>query len=63
MVLLHLQLHQAVVRASLGDADSARTAAELYELLNQDEDAAVWWHKAAELGDPDAIDYVNRILT
>lgn len=61
-VVLRLQLHDCIQKASLGDAGSARRAAELHEMFNQEEDAAYWWKKAAELGDPDAIDYVRLIL-
>jgi hypothetical protein len=45
-----------------GDPRSARRVAELYELHEDDENARTWWHVAAGLGDPDAIDYVKEIL-
>ncbi|GLY54843.1 hypothetical protein Lesp01_84980 [Lentzea sp. NBRC 102530] len=60
---VHIELHEVRSKASFGDAESARRTAELYELLDQDDVAAKWWHEAARLGDPDAIDYVNHILS
>jgi hypothetical protein len=44
-------------------ADTARRIAERYELLDAESEATYWWHKAADLGDPDARDYVDKILT
>lgn len=41
----------------------ARRLAELHELSGDDTEAEHWWRQAAELGDPDAIDYVTHILT
>ncbi|MEU3950394.1 hypothetical protein [Streptomyces sp. NPDC029526] len=43
-------------------AASARRAAELLELIGEDESAGRWWRTAARLGDPDAIDYVDAFL-
>ncbi|MDV7215777.1 hypothetical protein [Streptomyces prunicolor] len=43
-------------------AASARRAAELLELIGDDESAGRWWRTAARLGDPDAIDYVDAFL-
>ncbi len=51
------------LHAAAGDAAAARRVAELYELINSHEDATAWWHRAAELGDPDAEAYVRHILT
>jgi len=45
-----------------GDAQEARRAAELYELINDFAQAKLWWRRAASLGDPDAIDYVRLVL-
>jgi len=57
------ELSRCVERAEKEeDASSARRAAELFELIEDDENAKVWWHRAANLGDPDAIDYVREIL-
>jgi len=60
---VHLELQEVRSKASFGDAKSARRTAELYELLDQDDEAAKWWHEAARLGDQDAIDYVSHILS
>jgi hypothetical protein len=49
--------------AEEGDAASARRVAELLELTHQDTEAAVWWHRAADAGDPDAILYVQEFYT
>ena len=46
-----------------GDAASARRVAELYELLDQIDTANTWWLRAAEMGDPDAVEYVRVILS
>jgi len=59
---LHDELALCIERGERGDATSARRAAELLELLDQDAPAAVWWHRAADLGDEDAVDYVQEIL-
>lgn len=45
-----------------GDAQQARRAAELLELLDNYEEARTWWHRAARLGDADAIHYVRIVL-
>ncbi|MFD4190804.1 hypothetical protein [Amycolatopsis thermoflava] len=45
-----------------GDAEAARRAAELYDLLDNEETAEQWWRLAAALGDQDAIDYVDHFL-
>lgn len=36
-----------------------RRIAELMELLYTDEKARPWWERAAEAGDPDAVDYLE----
>ena len=51
-----------VRRAQAGDRSSARRVAELLELAGHDAVAAVWWGRAAQLGDPDAIAYVREFL-
>jgi hypothetical protein len=56
------ELRRCVRGAEAGDPSSARRVAELLELAGQDADAAAWWYLAADLGDPDAIDYVSEIL-
>jgi hypothetical protein len=43
-------------------AAAARRVAELLELAGADQAAVPWWRRAADLGDPDAIDYVAEIL-
>ncbi|WP_435581528.1 hypothetical protein [Amycolatopsis thermoflava] len=48
--------------ADEGDATAARRAAELSDLLDNEEAAERWWHLAAALGDQDAIDYVGHFL-
>lgn len=60
--VLH-ELERMKEQAEGGDAASARRAAELYELLEDMDTAANWWHVAARLGDPDAQDYVRDILS
>jgi hypothetical protein len=55
-----LHCHQQL--AEKGDASSARRIAELWGLLDREDEAAAWWHRAAELGDPDAVDYVQEYL-
>jgi len=45
--------------AEKGDAGSARRVAELLELLEQETEAVVWWHRAADAGDLDAIYYIQ----
>jgi len=57
------ELAQCVKRGEDGDPTSARRAAELFELIEDYKDAVAWWHRAAELGDRDAINYVRVIIT
>lgn len=45
-----------------GDAQAARRLAELLELAHNEEEATVWWRRAAKLGDADAAAYVKYIL-
>jgi len=56
------ELHRCVRCAVAGDPSSARRVAELLEVAGFDELAALWWGRAAELGDPDAADYLEEIL-
>src|SRR5262249_31667559 len=51
------------IRAEAGDPSSARRVAELLELAGHDAVAAIWWGRAAQLGEPDAVDYVEGVLT
>jgi hypothetical protein len=48
-------------RAELGDARSARRLAELLELTDQHTEAGAWWHRAAALGDQDAVAYLAEV--
>ena len=57
------ELEISIERGENGDPASARRAAELLELINDHKGAVAWWHRAADLGDEDAIDYVRVILT
>lgn len=57
------ELEQCEQAGAHGDAAAARRAAELYELTGDSETAGTWWHTAAALGDPDAVDYVQGILS
>jgi folylpolyglutamate synthase/dihydropteroate synthase len=57
------ELAHSVKRAERGEPGSARRVAELLELTNRNDEAAKWWHRAADLGDEDAIDYVREFLT
>lgn len=56
------ELTQCIARANDGDAAAARRVAELYELHEDLGLAQTWWRKAAEMGDPDAKNYVAIIL-
>lgn len=57
------RLHQQARRHEQeGDADSARNIALLLEALGRVEEASMWWLRAAELGDADAVDYVKEYL-
>jgi hypothetical protein len=56
-----LYCHQQL--AEKGIASSARRVAELCGLLDRENEEAAWWRRAAELGDPDAVDYVQEYLT
>lgn len=57
------ELARCIECAERGDPANARRAAELLELINDYKEAVAWWHRAADLGDEDAIDYVREILT
>ena len=57
------ELAEAKKRGEEGDSASARRTAELLELVEDFSGAKEWWHRAAALGDRDAIDYVREILT
>lgn len=57
------ELALCIEHGEKGDAASARRAAELLELIEDYERAVAWWHRAAALGDEDAIYYVREILT
>ncbi|GGU32185.1 hypothetical protein [Lentzea flava] len=48
-------------RAELGDARSARRLAELLEFTDQHTEAGAWWHRAAALGDQDAVAYLAEV--
>jgi len=56
------ELEISIEHGEKGDPASARRAAELLELINDYKGAVAWWHRAADLGDEDAIDYVRVIL-
>lgn len=47
--------------AEKGHAPSARRLAELMELTGQNAEAHAWWQRAADLGDRDAIAYLEEI--
>lgn len=52
----------ASVRGALGgDARSMRRVAELLELKGEDIRALVWWRRAADAGDGDALMYVAML--
>jgi len=51
-----------LARARSGDPSSTRRVAELLERAGHDAAAVLWWGRAAQLGDPDAIDYVDAFL-
>ena len=59
---LNAELEHCVRAARAGDPCSTRRLAELLELVGCDDQAAYWWRRAAAVGDPDAIDYVEGIL-
>lgn len=56
------ELAEALQHAEAGDPSSARRAAELLELVEDFSAAQTWWHRAAALGDRDAINYVRDVL-
>ena len=56
------ELDQSIDAGLGGDPAAARRAAELFELFERYGAARWWWRTAAEMGDPDAIDYVREIL-
>lgn len=56
------ELRQSIADAERGVPTAARRAAELLELIDRDSDAAAMWRYAAELGEPDAIDYVGEFV-
>ncbi|MEU6591774.1 hypothetical protein ABZ923_21560 [Streptomyces sp. NPDC046881] len=58
----HTVLDRYLREGSQGHATSARRAAELLELIGDNESARSWWRTAARLGDEDALDYVEAIL-
>lgn len=49
------------MRAVAGHARSARRLAELLELTEQHTEAVAWWHRAADLGDQDALAYLQEV--
>ncbi|MEV0035214.1 hypothetical protein [Streptomyces sp. NPDC050804] len=49
--------------AEQGDAGAARRVAELLEVVDEVAKAEQWWRLAADLGDPDAIDYVDDFVS
>ncbi|MCG3751849.1 hypothetical protein [Amycolatopsis sp. Poz14] len=57
----YAELACSLREAGRGRGDAARRVAELLELLELPEDAAVWWHRAAESGDRDAAMYVAAL--
>jgi len=57
----YAELADCLQEASEGRVDAARRVAELLELLDRPKEAAVWWHRAAESGDRDAIMYVAAL--
>ena len=46
-----------------GNAAATRRVAELLDLLDREEEAVAWWHRATAAGDPDAVDYVREFLS
>ena len=56
------ELERLKEQAEGGDACSARRVAELFELINDLDQANDWWYRAARLGDLDAVEYVQVIL-
>lgn len=55
------ELNVLIARPEL-DADMKRRVAELYEFLGDVPTAHVWWARAAEAGDRDAIDMMTLIV-
>lgn len=56
------ELAETLRHGEAGDPSSARRAAELLELVEDFPAAQKWWHRAATLGDRDAINYVRDVL-
>jgi hypothetical protein len=50
------------LRHALSSPSCARRAAELFELLGRDKEAAVCWRSAADGGDRDAQEYVAEFI-
>ncbi|GAA3348565.1 hypothetical protein GCM10020358_67470 [Amorphoplanes nipponensis] len=50
------------LRHALSSPSCARRAAELFELLGYDKEAAVCWRSAADGGDRDALEYVAEFI-
>lgn len=54
----------AVVQPHITDGAEARRIAELLEQLSPSMEAAViWWRRAADMGDVDAQDYVQQLIS
>ncbi|WP_148088815.1 hypothetical protein [Saccharothrix texasensis] len=56
------RLHYYAKYAQRGDPSSARRVAEILEFLGEEEESAAWWLRAAHLGDPDALDYLQELV-
>lgn len=56
------ELAEALRHGEAGDPAGARCAAELLELVEDFPAAQTWWHRAAALGDRDAINYIRDVL-
>jgi hypothetical protein len=56
------ELAEALRNGEAGDPASASRAAELLELVEDFSAAQTWWHRAAALGDRDALNYVRNVL-
>ncbi|MEU1037709.1 hypothetical protein [Streptomyces sp. NPDC005907] len=54
----------AVIQPRITDGAEARRIAELLETLGSTmEPAVIWWRRAADMGDADAKDYLQELIS
>ncbi|MFI6031645.1 hypothetical protein [Amycolatopsis magusensis] len=61
--LVWAELELLKYQAQEGDGASARRVAEILDLVQPgSSEISTWWRRAAELQDPDALDYVEHFI-